>query len=782
MIFNEVVDDDVLNEVKKKKIINKLLILKVIFISVIAFFTSPVSLSNGIMPVPYVMIAVGSVFNIPLLIIAVISSLSMFLFGGSISAIVAFLITFVLFTFITSMLNVNGLTVKYSVLIKLFISMVIVESVKILFLGDSLFNGLLLLVTTALIYLVYVYGTSVFLNIRKGYVFTEEENIAAICMIAFILSIFSNFQLYGIKLSNIFLIMIVLLYGYRKGAILGCTSGFILGLIMSVLSEESVYFIITLSLGGLISGFMNKIGKIPTIIGFLVGSFIIGYFISGFAYSTVTSLEIIIASIPILFFPSKLKVRLEEFFNINNSLDKPYENLLESEKEVSKKIDAISSIISDFSNYDIENSVEDKMEFRDILKKYILEYIREVEIKGFRNISQIEREKIEICADYLSNKLEQNDEITESMIMFECDNKKKFIENIKDIYNSIKIMRILRRKEEEMQKNANNEYKKISEIIADLSKETSKNSLVNKKDVKMIRDELRLLGYVVYEDELIIEKDYVEYTFITDILSDIDNQKKEIVSAVSNILDKNMKIRLLLNISKTEKSKIKLASVTEYFVDSAFMQENKENENVCGDSFITMNFGINKYISALSDGAGSGENASISSKRVINSIEKLINAGFDETKAYEIINKIINLKEDGTSYASLDIAIINMETADANFIKFGAAPTYILSEEKVLTISSMNLPVGIISENDYVPIVKKLNNDDIIVQISDGVIASENNIYDNYFTKAMQNINLSCSASDIAKSLMMEVLAQKGKSKDDITILVNKIKASKSIN
>ena len=783
MLYNEVAEDDVINTVKSKKIYNRSLILRVVFISLIAFVTSPILISSSIMPVPYVMIAVGSVFNIPLLVVAIVSAISMLMFGGTVSCIVTFLITFIVFTFITSMLNVNGLTVKYSVLIKLFISMILVMSIKVLFLGDSLVNNLLLIIITALIYLVYVYGTSVFLNIRRGYVFTEEENLAALCMLAFLLSMFSNIQLYGVRLSNIFLIIIVLIYGYRKGAILGCASGFVLGLVMSVLTGVHETFIITLSFGGLISGLMNKIGKIPAVIGFVIGSSIICYFITDFSYYGVTVAEIIIAAIPVLFIPKNLKIKIEEFFNINNALDKPYDNLLESEKGVSKKIDAISSIISDFANIDSEKTQEDKMEFRDILKKYILEYIREVEIKDYKSISQIEREKIEICADYLSNKLEQNDEITESMIMFECDNKKKFIENIKDIYNSIKIMRILRRKEEEMQKNASSEYKKISEIIADLSKESSKKSLtINNKDVKMIRDELKLLGYVVYEDELIVEKDYVEYTFITDILSDINMQKKEIVSAISNVLGKNMKIRLLLNISKTEKSKIKLASVTEYVVDSAFAQKNKGTQELSGDSYLTMNFGINKYISVLSDGAGSGENANNSSKRVVNSLEKLIKAGFDETKAYDIINKVMNIKEDDTSYASLDIAIINLESADSSFIKLGAAPTYILNEERVVTITSMNLPVGIVSENDYVPVAKKLNNDDIIVQISDGALVFENNIYDNYFTKALLGIDRSKDASSIANYLLGEVIKEKGENRDDITIIVNKIKASQSIN
>lgn len=785
MIYNEIIDDEYEENEEnhaKSGIKNKSYIIKVVSILVITLIVSPIMIKTDIYPASYAMLGVASVLNIPLLLASAVVILSMFIFGLPSSSIITFSCVFVVFSLITAMLNINGLSKKYSVLIKLFISLVIVNMVEVLFLGYSFFSSMLLISVVMIVYLIFVHGTSSLLNIRKGYVFTEEEYISAMCVAAFILSTFSNISIYGVRISNIFLIMLVLIYGYRKGALLGCTSGFVLGLIYCILTSANISFAITLAAGGLISGIMNKIGKTATCIGFVIGTVLTAYLTSEFAYYAASIIEITIAAIPVLLVPKKYVKKVEELFNFNGTLSYPYDNLLNSSDSAAEKISTISSVMSLVADSEVVYTKEDKVELRSVLRKYILEYIRETNIENYSNKEKIDNQKLELCTDYIATRLEQGDEITEDMLMLECANKKKLVEDIKDIYSSVKIMRILKRKEEEIHKKCSNEYKEISSIISQIAKTPSnKMPVINNKGVKNIREELKMLGYTIYEDDLIVNNDYVEYTFITDILDNIDRQKIEIASTVSNLLGKSMKIRLLLNISKTEKSKIKLASVTQYVVDTYAVQKQKETQQLNGDSYLSMNFGQNKYISVISDGAGSGEKASASSKLVIETLEKLIKAGLDETKASEIVNRIIKLREDDTSFASLDTVIFNLETADASFIKFGAAPTYIISEGKVTTVNSMNLPVGLVSDAEYIPIVKKLNNDDIVLQISDGVILGENNIHDNYFTNAAGKIDLSLSPKQIAENLLDLAVKNRGINHDDITVVVNKIKASKSI-
>lgn len=785
MIYNEVFEDDIVidESVNEKKVAKRKNIYKFLVIFFITAALSTISLSTNIFPIGYVMLGVASAFNVPLLAIAVITVLSMFLFKVSLNVIVPYIFFFVIFTLATAILNVKGLTRKYTILMKMVLSIIIVELVQAIFMSHSFFELLIYVFSVSTIYLVFVHGVSVIINIRKGYVFSEEERISALCIMAFILSTFTDVNILGVHLANIIAIMVVLIYGYRRGAIAGCVSGFIIAIIICITSKVDVAFLATLGAGGLIAGIMNKIGKAATVIGFIIGSALVSYLSSNFAYYSSNIIEIVIASIPVLTIPKRAVKRVEQFFNINKSLDMPYSNLLEPSKDAKDKLDAISDAIKDIAGTDIIYSKEDKIEFRDILKKYIKDYVQNINEKKYViENTDSSREKLDLCVDYISTKLENGDEISEDMIMFECDNKKQMISNLKEIYNSVKIMRILKKKEIEIHEKCTSEYKEISSIISGVANNISRKvPAVNSKNVKSIREELKMLGYPIYEDELVIENEYVEYTFITDILGDIDTQKDEIVKAVSNVLDRSMTVRLLLNISKTEKSKIKLASITHYIVDTSAAQLTKNGESVNGDSHLCMNFGIGKYISVISDGAGSGEDANESSRLVINTLEKLIKAGFDESKASEIVNNIIKLRQDENHFASLDIAIFNLETADSSFIKFGAAPTYILSDSKVTSINSMNIPVGIISDAEYVPIVKKLNNNDIVLQISDGALLKENNIHENYLTSVLSKVNTSLSAKVIANSILTDLSKKNlGIIDDDITIVVNKVTASKS--
>jgi stage II sporulation protein E len=117
-----------------------------------------------------------------------------------------------------------------------------------------------------------------------------------------------------------------------------------------------------------------------------------------------------------------------------------------------------------------------------------------------------------------------------------------------------------------------------------------------------------------------------------------------------------------------------------------------------------------------------------------------------------------------------------MKTAKAQFIKLGAAPTYILKNSKVTTISNMNIPLGLINETDYVPIVYDLDKSSIVVQVTDGVINDEYDYNSNYITKYLQNVDKNKTVKVIGEELYKLILKEKkNKIDDDFTVLVSKV-------
>jgi len=372
-----------------------------------------------------------------------------------------------------------------------------------------------------------------------------------------------------------------------------------------------------------------------------------------------------------------------------------------------------------------------------------------------------------------------NQPIEAEMLKFDCKHSKIIVDNLYEIYNNMKITRILKQRELENTEKVSKQYKEVSKILNNIAENIKEGTLVKSDSQKKLRDELKFYGFNVYEDEFVKEEDSIEYTFITDILTNIDKQKKQITDLASNILEQNMNIKLILNISKTEKSKIKLISTPKYDIKTEIISMKKDGETVCGDTYLQMELSDLRKLTVISDGVGSGEDASKSSTAVINILERLLSGGFSEEKAIEIVNSIIKLKGNDELYATLDAAIINEKDGECYFIKLGAAPTYLIDNGKVTTISSVNIPVGLVENTDYIPICKKLKEGDFIIQISDGVVPEGIDTSSNY----LRNYLLTCDTSKTAKVIAQEIkevfnLNNGGTLEDDATIIVNKIEKS----
>ena len=237
-----------------------------------------------------------------------------------------------------------------------------------------------------------------------------------------------------------------------------------------------------------------------------------------------------------------------------------------------------------------------------------------------------------------------------------------------------------------------------------------------------------------------------------------------------------MMIKLMLNISKTEKSKVKIVSTPKYVIKSEVISEKKFGEEVSGDSYLRMELQDLRQLCVLSDGVGSGENAQKSSQAIINMLERLLNGGFSESKAIEIVNSIAKLKGEDETYATLDAAIINQKDAMCYFIKLGAAPTYLIEKGKVVTISPTTIPVGLVEDVDFVPITKQLGEGDFVVQITDGLLPDNMDPASNY----LKNYLATCDTTKPAKIIAQEIkevlyLNNGGELEDDATVIVSKI-------
>lgn len=779
MIYNKYLDNDIDEKVTSifstiKKIVN----FKNILFMVFALLLSTKTLIGDFRPFNYVLLAVASAFEVPLILV-LIASVAGLAIGGYSSATVMLLIFFLLYNLITAIVNIEGINRKYTIFIKFMASIAILQIVSTFITGDlftQLFSVLSTIVLPGIIYLIVVTGMNVILNIKNGFVYTKEESIAMILTIAILLSSLGSVSVLGFKVVEILALILILIYGWGNGAILGATAGLIIGLSYTCLCDVSMSFVVAIAFSGFISGLLRRFGKIPVIIAFVAGNVYISYYATGMSQINIVICEALIASIVLFLMPKYIERKLDNLFDLTRGLETFKNNLLNPTKEAKEKIGAVSEVFSSLADITVERTKETEEETIEVIKKYILSYVNNT-CFACDNINEcIEKENLDMTAEYLADRLESGEPIEPEMLKFNCKDSKIIINNLYDIYNSMKLMRVLKQKEIENNKKISNQYKEVSKLLNNISENIKEGSLVKDEAQKKLRNELKFYGYNVYEDDFKRDKETIEYTFITDILTNIDKQKKQIVELCSNILEQNMCIKLILNISKTEKSKIKIVSTPKYNVKSEIISYTKTGENISGDSYLQLELQDLRQLSVISDGVGSGESAARSSSTVINMLERLLSGGFDEDKAIEIINSVIKLKGEDDLFATLDAAIINEKDAQCYFIKLGAAPTYLIEKGKVITITSTNIPVGLVDSSDYVPICKKLDYGDFVIQLSDGVIPDTIDPNNNYIKNFLSTCDVTKSAKVIAQELKEVInINNDGVYDDDITVIVNKI-------
>lgn len=780
MIYNKYISGEISQRLDSiSSIIRQRVSIKNILFVLLTVLLTNQTFITDISPFSYVLFGVASVFNVPLILILASSLISLTINGMTTYLLIKILSFFAVFTFVTAILNIEGVSRKVSVFIKFIISYLIVDVISN-FINSTiitgLFNNLGSVLIISVLYFIFVSGIYVLLNINKGYVHAKEETISMIVILSLTTTVFANIDIFGYSIVNILVLIIILVYGWKNGSVYACAAGLATGLFLTCIIDLPISYVVSLSFSGLIAGILSKFGKVPILIFFILGNVYLSYFTNNFTELTMRASEILIASFSLLLIPKVLELKLENIFNKNSSLSKPYENILDSASDAKNKIGAMSELFDSLADIEIESSVEDEKETRDVIKKYIEDYIENTCIGCKRSQSCLDKKALDLTVDYIADKLENNESINKNMLN-DCEVSDKIINDIREIYANMKLTRILKQKEKENSAKLSSQYKEVSKILSNISKNI-KNTVVVQDDIQLkLREELKFYGYIVYEDELQKVGQNIEYTFVTDILNNIDKQKKQIISLASDILEQKVTIKLILNSSKKEKSRIKIVSEPDYDIQNAISHDIKTGETVSGDSFVTMELQDLKHLSVLSDGAGSGVQAAKGSSTVINMLEKLLNGGFNEQKAVEIINSVLKLKGNDTIFSTLDSFIFDLRTGEAQFIKLGAAPTYVLQNGRVTTINNINIPIGLVKNTDYIPIVKKLENNDLVIQISDGIIKEGMNANNNFLTQYLQNLDISKTTKTISDDIHKLVLKEsKGILNDDMTVIVTKIK------
>ena len=683
---------------------------------------------------------------------------------------------------------------------RLALSIFLVQFIYILFTGFyfyDLLTAIMISITTYIFYKIFVNSISVISEFGIKKVFSVEEVIGASLLIAIAVSALGDLSVFSFSLKNIICIFIVLYLGWRNGILVGATSGITVGVVLSIIGGAEEVLIAAFAISGMIAGLLNKFGKIGVIVGFVLGNIAVAYAANGGVNNIILFQEILIAAVGLLFVPKKAKISIEDVIPDTKLLPEAGRNLEESQETLSK-LTSISKTISEMANsYKQNESYEKNLE---LFEDELLNSLDGLE--GNTLYDDIYNNEGNIIEDILNNLLE-NGVMTENGIVsiFAKHNiylmnsestsaKESELQEIRDMIKAINMAYrisknnfIWQKKLDENNKNMSIQLKTVSNAIKDIAKgmeEKTEDFGEEKNKIKLLLSEKS-----VNVKDVNIKKEK-NGRYIVNVFTDIcdnDNGKKcpikPIEKAIANVLDddfilQEQKCGIRLNKNICAYTYI---SDDRYIIQTGIARAKKDDSIVSGDNISRLRLADGKYLLAISDGMGSGTDARRNSKIAISMLERLLSSGFDKETSINLINAAIMNANKEEMYATLDIEILDLYDGKMEILKNGACPTYIKKNKNVTLIKSESLPTGIINNISVDTYDKDLENGDIVVICSDGIIES-NKEYANkeLWVKYLLEEIQTDSPERIADIILHEAIDNDfGKARDDMSVIAFKV-------
>ncbi len=149
---------------------------------------------------------------------------------------------------------------------------------------------------------------------------------------------------------------------------------------------------------------------------------------------------------------------------------------------------------------------------------------------------------------------------------------------------------------------------------------------------------------------------------------------------------------------------------------------------VSGDSLNLFSNRQDYFYALISDGMGAGKEAALTSGLCSVFLEKMLRAGNRAWTSLRMLNNLIRSRGAGSvreCSSTIDLLELDLMTANASFIKSGAAPSFIVRDGAVHCLQVGTAPIGIIQALDAQATPFSLRAGDTVVMISDGILQND---------------------------------------------------------
>lgn len=624
---------------------------------------------------------------------------------------------------------------------------------------------------------------------------TGEEIFCILLIFGGIIAGTGDLKYEMVSLKGVLSGIAILLSAFIGGAGSGAAAGAVLGVIPGLAYTVAPAVVGAYSFAGLLAGVCRGYGKAGTATGFLLGSIILSVYVT--EYSSLLAVIAETGAAALIF----LAVPLPFIKNLKSSLGMPVENEGEYIQEgfpfkeifegrirnwarifleLSRTFEQVSSTAGqnreEQSLQKLLNQITEKVcsgcTFyntcweRELYKTYqgMVDLLALVETYG------------KISPDNFSRELKRR-----------CSRTKELAITINCLYESYNLNRYWSRRLLESREIVSEQLKGISEVMASLPGELEYE--LEAGDLgPALRKKLREEGIQVEYLSVIRREDGGKEVCLSHSPCGGVMKCRDIIApALSTLLEERLYPAVTFCTAKEgdPACRLRLSPELNFRLSLGIAGTGKNGSLVSGDSYAFFHLKGGRFALVLSDGMGSGPRAAMESGTTISLLRHLLDSGFGQDLAVKTVNSILILRSPGESFATVDLAVINLYTAQADFVKIGAVPSFIIHGGQVGQVRAEALPVGILDDIEVASLNRNLEHGDVLVMITDGLLYAQKTGEDReaWFSKVLLEV------ADMPPQQMAELLlklAQTGsggtaRAPDDMTVLVARLEKQRKV-
>lgn len=589
---------------------------------------------------------------------------------------------------------------------------------------------------------------------------------------------------------------IVLLSAMLGGVGLGASAGAVIGVLPGLSYAITPVIIGAYSFSGLVAGCFRSFGRVGVAVGFMLGNIILSIYITHYGSMVEVMTETAVATLLFCLMPSRWMEGIIEVLPVPRGIKITRPSVSQSRiKEITAgRMREWSNVFNELANgfKQVSSTVEQSQEEQG-LEQLFVQVGQKVcegcalyrtcwEREFYRTYQQI----LDLLTVVESDGQLFIDDLPEAMKK-RCARLKEMVITVSCLYDTFKLNNYWQKKLLDSRQLVSEQLRGVSDILVDMSNEIENDVNMNSELKKLILKRFKKEGVSVSEVFTFYHRDEGLEIGITrpECGGQMECRDKvaPLVSAATGHKLQLANSGCMLH-DGHEECTFKLYSSLSYMLSVGGANLARGGSGLSGDTYTTMQLQDGKYAMLLSDGMGVGHKAHTESSATVNLLEKLLESGFEKDMAVKTVNSILVLRSPNETFATVDLAVVDLYNGKTDFIKTCAAPSFLIRRNKVSVIKANSLPVGIIENIDVTSQTRSLEEGDILVMITDGVLdayqGSDNR--EEWFIEILQDL-INLHPQEIAEVLLQVIettVGGKEKVSDDMTVLVAKLESTES--